>query len=131
MASTPEKDRCRADQWLWSVRVFKSRTLASEACRSGKVKIGGHAIKASRLLSPGETLTVRKGMVTHTYQVLQTLEKRVGAALVEQYMKDLTPQEELDKLLPLKAVPVALRLRGTGRPTKKERRDMDEWRETD
>ncbi len=129
LMSAEEKKGCRIDQWLWAVRVYKTRTLASEACRSGRVKINDQAIKASRMLSGGELLSVRKGMVTHRYEVLKPLDKRVGAALVAEYAKDLTPQEELDKLLPLKSVLLAQRSRGSGRPTKKERRDMDEWRE--
>lgn len=119
---------CRVDQWLWSVRLYKSRSLATEACKSGKVRIDGQALKPSRLLHGGELLEVRKGMVQHRYRVIRPLEKRVGAALVAAYLEDLTPQEELDKLLPLKSHPVAYRERGTGRPTKKERRDIDEWR---
>ncbi|MBI1191921.1 MAG: RNA-binding S4 domain-containing protein [Bacteroidetes bacterium] len=126
--STDDKKKCRVDQWLWAVRIYKTRSLASEACRTSRVKQDDIAVKPSRLVAGGEILTVRKGMVTHRYRVIQPLEKRVGPPLVPEYMEDLTPQGELDKLLPLKSIPVALRERGTGRPTKKDRRDMDDWR---
>ena len=129
MAEQGEKSKCRVDQWLWAVRLYKSRSLVSEACRTGRVRIDGTALKASRLLVGGETLIVRKGMVMHRYRVLQILDKRVGAPLVSKYLEDQTPQEELDKLLPLKNIPMAQRSRGLGRPTKKDRRDMDQWRD--
>lgn len=126
--SPDEPKKCRVDQWLWAVRIYKTRSLASEACRTSRVKQDDIPVKPSRLVAGGEILTVRKGMVTHRYRVLQPLDKRVGPPLVPRFMEDLTPQEELDKLLPLKSIPVALRERGTGRPTKKDRRDMDDWR---
>lgn len=114
----------RIDKWLWAVRLFKTRSQATEACRSGKIKVAGDTVKASREIKSGAEITLHYGAFTKTVQVLQVLEKRVGAKLVSEYMADLTPAEEYQKLELLRSNPLAKR---KGRPTKKERRDMDEW----
>lgn len=120
----------RVDRWLWAVRVFKTRSLAAEACRSGRVKINDISVKPARVIAPGDQITVRKGMVRYRYEVVANLEKRVGAKLVEDYMKDVTPQDELDKIQIAKTLPTAFREKGSGRPTKKDRREMDQmWEE--
>jgi ribosome-associated heat shock protein Hsp15 len=119
--------QCRVDRWLWAVRLFKTRSQAAEAIRSGRVRMGGKAIKASRLLQAGDTLSLRKGAITFRYRVIQPLEKRVGAPMVIQYLEDITPQEERDKLLTIKSMPTAFRERGSGRPTKRERRELDQF----
>lgn len=115
----------RIDKYLWAIRAFKTRTEATEACNGGKVKIAGTNCKPSRPVKIGEVIEVRKGSAIFTYKVLAFLEKRVGAALVEQYAENLTPQSELDKLrAPVETFFVS-RDRGAGRPTKKERRTID------
>ena len=114
----------RIDKWLWAVRLFKTRSQATEACRSGKIKVAGDTVKASREIKLGAEITLHYGAFTKTVKVLQVLEKRVGAKLVSEYMADLTPAEEYQKLELLRSNPLAKR---KGRPTKKERRDMDEW----
>ncbi|MBC8046768.1 MAG: RNA-binding S4 domain-containing protein [Fimbriimonadaceae bacterium] len=122
-------DKCRIDKWLWAVRLFKTRTLAADAISSGKVKVEEESVKSSFQLTPGKIVTVRKGLVKYKYRVLGILEKRVGAELAKQYCEDITPEEELMKLRVDKMLPSVFREKGTGRPTKKERRDLDEWME--
>ncbi|MBR4775710.1 MAG: RNA-binding S4 domain-containing protein [Bacteroidales bacterium] len=115
----------RIDKYLWAIRAFKTRTEAADACKGGKVKVGENNAKPSRAVEAGDVLTVRKGVVTYTYKVIQPTEHRVGAALVPQFAENLTPQEELDKLkAPVESFFVT-RDRGTGRPTKKERREIE------
>ena len=119
-------DSVRIDKYLWAIRAFKTRTEATEACKGGRVKVGGQNAKPSRDVSPGEVITLRKGPVTYTYKVLRPLENRVGAKLVPDYVEDLTPEEEKARLdAPVETFFVT-RERGTGRPTKKERREMDQ-----
>lgn len=114
----------RADKFLWAIRAFKTRSEAAEACKGGKVRIGETPLKPSRVILPGDILHVRKGVVTYVYRVLQPLEHRVGAKLVSEFVEDLTPQEELDKLtVPVETFFVS-RDRGAGRPTKKDRREI-------
>lgn len=122
-------DKCRIDKWLWAVRIYKTRSLAAEAVASGKVRVNDETVKPSHNLQNNKIVKVRKGLVTYQYKVIQLLEKRVGAQLVKDYLEDITPQDELDKLDMNKNMPTAFRERGTGRPTKKERRDLDEWKE--
>ena len=119
-------DSVRIDKYLWAIRAFKTRTEATEACKSGRVKVGGQNAKPSRDVSPGEVITLRKGPVTYTYKVLRPLENRVGAKLVPDYVEDLTPEEEKARLHAPVETFFVTRERGTGRPTKKERREMDQ-----
>ncbi|MBW6479253.1 MAG: RNA-binding S4 domain-containing protein [Bacteroidales bacterium] len=114
----------RIDKYLWSVRLFKTRSQATDACRSGRVKIDGDAVKPSRDVKVGQEISLHLGPITKTVKILQLLQKRVGAKLVPEYMQDLTPAEEYQKLELIKQSPFVKR---KGRPTKKERRDMDEW----
>jgi ribosome-associated heat shock protein Hsp15 len=115
----------RIDKYLWAVRVFKTRTLATEACKKGKVSVDDMPAKASRMVTAGDVIEVRKLPVVYSYRVLDPIEKRVGAKLVDQYMEDVTPEEELKKL-EMKDNFFVKRERGTGRPTKKERRLLDD-----
>jgi ribosome-associated heat shock protein Hsp15 len=115
----------RIDKWLWAVRVYKTRTLAAEACRGGHVKIGGDAVKASREIHISETIDARAGVVNRTVKVLGLIERRVGAAAVKAFMEDLTPPEEYQKARAAAMQPVFTRPRGAGRPTKKDRRDIE------
>jgi ribosome-associated heat shock protein Hsp15 len=124
-----EKKDFRIDKFLWSVRVYKTRSQASEACRKGKVLIDEIPVKPSRILKVGDIIVVRKLPVVYTYQVIKLLEKRVSAKDVKTYCEDLTPQAELDKLKKDHITIVFKRERGAGRPTKRERRLMDKLRE--
>lgn len=118
-------EEVRIDKYLWAIRAFKTRTDAAEACKGGKVKVAGVNAKPSRPVQPGEIIKVHKGAVEYTYRVVQPTEHRVGAALVPQYAENLTPQEELDKLKAPVETFFLTRDRGTGRPTKKDRREME------
>lgn len=116
----------RIDKYLWAIRVFKTRTEATEACNGGKVKIGGVNAKPSKDVRPGDIINVRKGAVNYTFRVIDGLDKRVGAKLVPDYAENLTPEEELSKLrAPVETFFVS-RDRGTGRPTKKDRREIEQ-----
>ena len=116
----------RIDKWLWAVRIFKTRSQATEACRSGKVKIDDQPVKPSRSISTGMLITVQSGPIKRQFRVGGILHNRVGAKLVSQYMEDLTPEEEYHKLEIIRSNEMQ-RDRGAGRPTKKERREMDSW----
>lgn len=118
-------EEVRIDKYLWSIRVFKTRSEAAEACKSGKVTINGQEAKSSRAVRSHDRITVRKGPVRYEYLVIALIDKRQGAALVPNYATNITPQSELDKLLAPKEVIFAQRDRGAGRPTKKERREID------
>jgi ribosome-associated heat shock protein Hsp15 len=116
----------RIDKWLWAVRVFKTRSMATQACKTGKIKVADMAVKPSREVKEGMVISVHTGPITRTLKVVQLLHNRVGAKLVSEYMQDLTPPEEFAKLELIKQQPFR-RDRGAGRPTKKERRDIDTW----
>ncbi|MBP3356711.1 MAG: RNA-binding S4 domain-containing protein [Rikenellaceae bacterium] len=115
----------RLDKWLWAVRVFKTRSDAAEACRTGKVSVNGTSSKPSREIKCGDTVAVRKMQVTYTYKVLELVSSRQPAKNVPEYALDMTPQSERDKLLVPRETIFITRDRGTGRPTKKERREID------
>lgn len=119
---TPE---VRIDKYLWAIRVYKTRLEAAEACKSNRVYVNGSEAKSSRNVKEGDIIMVRKGAVKYQYQVLCPIDKRQGAALVPQYAINITPQEELDKLNAPNEVIFLKRDRGAGRPTKKERRDIE------
>jgi len=122
----------RIDKYLWAIRVFKTRSEATDACNGGKVKIGGVNAKPSKDVRPGDIINVRKGAVNFTYSVIDGLEKRVGAKVVPEYAENLTPQEELDKLRAPVETFFVTRDRGAGRPTKKDRREIEElWDQMD
>ena len=116
----------RIDKWLWAVRLYKSRSLATSACSAGKVRIGGESLKPSRSVRVGEVITVATGDITRTVRVVALLDRRVGAKVVPEYMEDLTPQSEYIKRREPDFRPLILRPKGAGRPTKKERRKLDE-----
>lgn len=125
-------DAERIDKVLWAIRVFKTRTEATDACKGGKVKISGSNVKPSRLVKAGETVEIRKGAVQYTYKLRQLTDHRLGAKLVPEYAENLTPQSELDKLKAPVETFFLRRDRGTGRPTKKERREIENaWDELD
>ena len=124
-----EKHTTRIDKWLWAVRIFKTRALASEACSGGKVKIDGTTVKASRNILQNDIVQVRKGVVKYLYKVRKIAEKRMGAKLVSDFLEDITLEEELAKLESAHKQPSQTRGKGQGRPTKRERRNMDKFRE--
>lgn len=124
-------NKVRIDKWLWSVRIFKSRTIATDACKAGKVKINGEAVKPSYMLSEGEIVWVKKEGFHFQYRAIQLIEKRVGAPLAVGCYEDITPETEKKKYEDWfqNGTPVVeKRERGTGRPTKKERREIDEFK---
>ncbi len=115
----------RVDKWLWSVRICKTRPVATDLCKRHKVNIDGQEVKPSRVVSVGQVIVVRKDGLSWQYRVLKCIDKRVGAVLVKECCEDITPQAEKDKLALIKGGWVPRRAKGEGRPTKKERRDMD------
>lgn len=115
----------RIDKFLWAIRAFKTRTDAADACKGGKVKVAGVNAKPSKEVKEGDIIQVHKGPVIYTYRVVQPTEHRVGASLVPQFAENLTPQEELDKLKAPVETFFVTRERGAGRPTKKDRREME------
>ena len=118
-------EETRIDKYLWAIRVFKTRSDATDACKGGKVRINGADIKPSKNVRTGDVISVRKGAVTYTYRVIAVIDKRQGAKLVPQYAENITPEEELAKLKAPVETFFLKRDRGSGRPTKKERRQMD------
>lgn len=119
--------KVRIDKWLWAVRVFKTRSLATDACRNGKVSINGQLVKASREVKPEDEISIRQQQMTKTVKVTALLEKRVSAKLVAQFMEDLTPASEYEKVETIRAVSFVYRPKGQGRPTKKDRRDIEKF----
>lgn len=116
----------RIDKWLWAVRIFKTRSQATEACRKGKVSVENLPVKASREVHPGEVIKVRKSPLTYSYKVLAPAEKRMSAKLAVSFVEDITPPEELKILEMQKQMNWISRDKGAGRPTKKERRSLDD-----
>ncbi len=115
----------RIDKWLWAVRIFKTRTMAADECRKGRVIINGNAVKPSHVVKLNEIVIVRKPPVVHTFKVMGILENRVSAQLAKLYVLDLTPDDEITKREIARLSAISLRDSGTGRPTKKDRRDID------
>ncbi len=121
---TPQKP-VRLDKWLWAVRIFKTRSLATQACRKGSVMIGGRPVRPSRDVKIDDVIVVEKDDITRTLKVLRPLDHRVGAPIAKECFEDKTPPSEYEKARAAKSVPRLLRPRGAGRPTKKERRAID------
>jgi ribosome-associated heat shock protein Hsp15 len=117
----------RIDKWLFAVRLYKTRSQASEECRKGKVTIGGMNLKPSRELKVGEIIQLRRPPITRSYKILALTENRMAAKLVPEFLLETTPASELEILEVQKKMSVYERERGTGRPTKKERRDLDDF----
>lgn len=118
----------RIDKYLWAVRLFKTRTLAAEACKKGRITMDDMPAKPSRTVTIGDVIEVKKMPVVYSYRVKDPIEKRVGAKIVDQYVEDVTPQEELQKL-DMQDDFFIKRDRGAGRPTKKERRLLDDMQD--
>ena len=119
-------EEVRIDKYLWSIRVFKTRSEATDACKGGKIRVNGADTKPSKPVKVGDTIVARKGPVTYTYKVLQLIDKRQGAKLVPMYAENLTPDEEIAKLRAPVETFFLKRDRGAGRPTKKDRRQMED-----
>ena len=119
-------DSIRVDKYLWAIRVFKTRSDATDACNGNKVKIAGVNAKPSKAVKAGDVLEVRKGPALMTYKVLKVAENRMGASLVPEYAEDLTPEHERAKLHAPHETIVLQRDRGAGRPTKRDRRQLEE-----
>lgn len=119
-------EEVRIDKYLWAIRVYKTRSEATDACNGGKVRLNEVAPKPSKTVRPGDIIVIRKGAVTYTYKVLELVDRRQGAKLVPQYAENLTPGEELEKLRAPVETFFLKRDRGAGRPTKKDRRQMDQ-----
>ena len=117
----------RIDKWMWAVRIFKSRTIAVEACKKNRVMINNVNVKASRMIHVGDVIQVRKPPVTYSFKVLQLTERRMGAKLVPEYMENVTPAAQYEILELSRINGFIDRAKGSGRPTKKDRRSMDEF----
>ena len=115
----------RIDKFLWSVRIYKTRTIAAEECEKHRVLINGAEVKPSRHVKVGDRLMVKKLPVVYIYDIIQLIDKRQPASLVQNYITDTTPQEELDKIEMSRMTAFVQRDRGAGRPTKKERRELE------
>lgn len=121
-------EKVRLDKWLWAVRIYKSRTLSTDECRKGRVKVNGQDAKPARMIEVGDIVEVKKGLLEKKYEVIHLLEKRVGAEQAAAGVRDLSPEAHQLVREKLDATPIARRERGAGRPTKKERRTLDEIR---
>ncbi len=122
-----EQEEVRIDSFLWAVRLFKSRSMASDNCKKNRILINGAEVKPSRGVKVGDTLTVRKPPITYTYKVLKLARARMGAKLVPEYIQNLTPQAEYEQLELRRISGFIGRAKGTGRPTKRERRQLDSF----
>lgn len=121
--------KVRVDKWLWSVRIFKSRTMATDACKKGKVKINGASIKPSLMIERGTTLQVKKEGFNMVFKVVDLIEKRVSATLAQPCYENLTPEAEMNKFKDwFHEAPAEIREKGAGRPTKRDRRTLDKFK---
>ena len=117
----------RLDKWLWAARIFKTRSIAADACKNGRITIGGVKQKASKMVKEGDVIEVRKPPITYSFKILQAIQNRVGAKLVPEVLENVTTKEQLE-LLEMNCISGFVgRARGTGRPTKKERRELDDF----
>ena len=122
-------NEARVDKWLWAARIFKTRTLAAAACKKGQVSISGTQLKPSRMVRVGDIVDVKKPPITYSFKILQAIEHRVGAKLIPEVLENVTRPEQYELLEMSKISGFIDRARGTGRPTKKDRRALDEFKE--
>lgn len=115
----------RIDKWLWAARIFKTRSLAADACKNGRVTFNGSTIKPSRMIKEGDTVHVKKSPITYSFKVLKAIEQRVGAKLIPEIYENVTDPKQYELLEMNRISGFVDRARGTGRPTKKERRALD------
>ena len=118
-------EEARIDKWLWAARIFKTRTIAADACKNGRVAVNDVNVKPSRMVKVGDTISVRKPPVTYSFRILKTIEQRVGAKLVPEIYENITTPDQYELLEMNRISGFVNRQRGTGRPTKKDRRAMD------
>ena len=123
------KNEERIDKWLWCMRVFKTRTIATDACKKGRVEINGITVKPSRPVKVGEAVNVKKPPITYTFKVLAIPNGRLGAKLVPEYLENLTPKSQYDLLEMTRISGFVDRSKGMGRPTKREGRELSKFRE--
>lgn len=119
----------RIDKWLWAMRVFKTRTIATDACKKGRVSIGGTAVKPSRTIKPGDVIDVKKPPITYTFRVLKVTGNRLGAKLVPEYLENITAPSQYELLEMTKISGFVDRHKGLGRPTKRDQREMSRFKE--
>lgn len=124
------KDEVRVDKWIWAMRIFKTRSMATDAVKKGRVMMGGVAVKPSRGVKVGDIIEVKKPPITYTFRVKQLTENRLGAKLVPEYLENLTPQSQYDLLEMTKISGFVDRRKGLGRPTKREGRDLAAFRDS-
>lgn len=117
----------RVDKYLFAMRIYKTRSIAADACKVGRIAMNGQPLKASRTLKIGNKFSVRKGPITYTYEILRLSENRLGAKLVPDYIRDITSKDQLELLELARLAGQNGRDRGTGRPTKKDRRDIEQF----
>ena len=118
-------NEARIDKWLWAARIFKTRTIAAAACKKGQVSMGGTTLKASRMIKAGDVVSVRKPPITYSFRVLQPIERRVGAKLIPEILENVTTPDQYELLEMSKISGFVGRAKGTGRPTKKDRRSLE------
>ena len=119
----------RIDKWLWCMRVFKTRSISTDACKKGRVTMNGIAVKPSRMVKPGDIIDVKKPPITYTFKVKAISGNRLGAKLVEEYLENLTPQSQYDILEMTRISGFVDRNKGLGRPTKREGRELSRFKE--
>lgn len=117
----------RIDKWLWAARIFKTRSLAADECKNGRVMVKGVKMKPSKMIKEGDVVEVKKGPIVYSFKVLKAIQNRVGAKLVPEVLENVTTKEQLELLEMNRISGFVGRARGTGRPTKKERRELDEF----
>ena len=122
-------EEARVDKWLWAVRIFKTRSIATDACKKGRVAVGGTVVKPSRMIHVGDIVSVRKPPIEYSFRVIQLRGSRVGAKRVEEFMQNVTPREQYELLELQRVSGFVDRAKGLGRPTKKDRRDLDQFAE--
>lgn len=122
-------EEARVDKWLWAVRIFKTRSIATDACKKGRVAVGGTVVKPSRMIHVGDIVSVRKPPIEYSFRVIQLLGSRVGAKRVDEFMQNVTPREQYELLELQRVSGFVDRAKGLGRPTKKDRRDLDQFAE--
>ena len=120
----------RIDKWLWASRIFKTRSIAADACKNGRVTMNGSRVKASHMVKEGDVVEVRKPPVTYSFRILKAIEKRVGAKMLNEIFENITPPDQYELLEMNRVAGFIDRARGTGRPTKKERRALDNFNDT-
>ena len=124
-------EEVRIDKWLWAARIFKTRNIAAEACKKGRISIAGSRLKASRTVKVGDVIEVHKPPITWSFKVLQAIDHRIGAKLVSDVMTNVTTPDQLEILEISKLSGFVDRARGLGRPTKKDKRELDSFKEND